>query len=79
MMFTMMFNMKDPVDGLWPFHVPSRPLIAARVTLTRPRRSPPVAARAPGRAAQKRSVSRAAQHGTELQGIEARERIVRGA
>jgi len=27
MMFTMMFRMKDPVDELWTFHVPTRTLI----------------------------------------------------
>jgi hypothetical protein len=27
MMFAMMFRMKDPVDELWTFHVPSRTLI----------------------------------------------------
>jgi hypothetical protein len=27
LMFTMMFRMKDPVDELWTFHVPTRTLI----------------------------------------------------
>jgi hypothetical protein len=29
-MFSMMFKMKDPVDELWTFHVPSRTLIGGR-------------------------------------------------